>query len=156
MRYARIIIGFILGAILVGCASRKATPTKLATGDWKVAQTSATVEGRWDGKHISSPVRIVAYRDSLVTVSVRPVLGIEAATIRATINGWILHVKVGNRYESGTYADVSRLIGEEVTWPKIQELASGYNPFKAIQVRYQKVDKSGSALRSKEKKNKKK
>lgn len=126
--------------MLASCASQKRM-SLLSTGPWQEVNTTATVEGEWQGKKLSSPVTMHAVRDSVVEVSVRPFLGIEAAKMIATPEGWVIRVVTESADHHGDYQRATELLGELVTWRRLQEFASGENKFTKVKVTYKKIVK---------------
>lgn len=129
---------------LASCGTSKRMSKREApflSGEWTSVRTSAFVQADYKGQHYEASTTMRGYRDSIAIVSVNLLLGIEAARLEATPTQLTISSKMADINASVSYSQASHLLGEEVTWRKMQELVAGVNLFKAMQVEYRKVDK---------------
>lgn len=151
MRILRFCV-LIVTIVLCGCRTTRGVSSSvaksnrvladtLATGRWDVARSRAEIAVDWQGTHYEATVSMVGYRDSLVVVSYAPIFGIEAARLEANEKSLHGTIRIPKKDIKKSYLDASVMLGEKVTWKKMQEFVSGYNPFKKVNVNYLQVNK---------------
>ncbi len=80
------------------------------------------------GQTISANCTMQAVRDSLVVLSIMPILGIELMRIEATPTEIIGIDKMNRQYTQITYDEINRLVTPTVQWTDFQRLACGELP----------------------------
>jgi len=131
-----LLIGFSFG--LSGCHTQKhltqseptteevtqAEPEKWHTCLVQNAQGILTI----GGQTISANCTMQAVRDSLVVLSIMPMLGIELMRIEATPTEIIGIDKMNRQYAKVTYDEINQIVTPTVHWDDFLQLASGELP----------------------------
>lgn len=129
-------IGFSIG--LSGCHTQK----NITKNEPIIEEATQTEPEQWHtclvqnaegiltvgGKTISANSTIQAVRDSLVVLSIMPMLGIELLRIEATPTEVIGIDKMNRQYTQITYDEINRLVTPAVRWTDFQQLACGELP----------------------------
>ncbi len=132
------IVAFVvgIGCGLSGCHTQKVLP--------KTEQTTVVEEEtpKWHtclvqnaqgiltlhGQTITANCTMQAVRDSLVVLSIMPMLGIEMVRIEATPEKVIGIDKMNRQYAAMTYDEINSLLSPTLSWSDLQALASGEMP----------------------------
>lgn len=77
---------------------------------------------------ISASVTMQTVRDSMLIISVMPILGLELARVEATPTEFIAVNKMDGWYVKGTYAEVNRKVRPALNWDTLQQLCSAELP----------------------------
>ncbi len=80
------------------------------------------------GQTISANCTMQAVRDSLVVLSIMPMLGIELMRVEATPAEIIGIDKMNRQYTKVTYEEINKLVTPAIQWTDFQQLASGELP----------------------------
>lgn len=129
-------IGFSIG--LSGCHTQK----HITKNESTIEEAAQTEPEQWHtclvqnaqgiltigGKTISANCTMQAVRDSLVVLSIMPMLGIELMRIEATPTEIIGIDKINRQYTQITYDEINRLVTPTVQWTDFQQLACGELP----------------------------
>ncbi len=102
----------------------QAEPEKWHTCLVQNAQGILTISGQT----ISANCTMQAVRDSLVVLSIMPMLGIELMRIEATPNEIIGIDKMNRQYAKVTYDEINKIVTPTIHWDDFQQLASGELP----------------------------
>lgn len=110
------------------CAGTRRTAhrshTSIPTWHTVEAQGIATLSPERD-KEYKANYRARAVNDSLVVISVMPVLGIELMRIEATQESLLLIDKLNHRYSRLTYKELNSLFATKLTYNHLEQLATG-------------------------------
>ena len=77
-----------------------------------------------DGKTISANCTMQVVRDSMLVISVMPMLGIEVYRLEATPDELIAIDKLNHQYLKTDYARINRYVTPSLTWEDLQQIAS--------------------------------
>lgn len=77
---------------------------------------------------ISATVTMQTVRDSMLTISVMPMLGIEMARLEATPMELIAFDKIHGRYAEATFAELNRKLTPSLNWDELQQICTGELP----------------------------
>ena len=117
--------------ILTGCGVKKQVVQTVAEEpedetSWHtclIQGTRATVYR--NGEPLMSSVVLQTVRDSMIVISVTPVLGMEIMRLEATpleIRGFD---KMHGQYAEATFAEINRQLRPELNWDQLQEICIG-------------------------------
>lgn len=81
-----------------------------------------------DNRTVRAQCTMQTVRDSLVVISVMPMLGIELIRIEATPEHVMGIDKMNRRYAVVTYDEINQYLMPKVTWQDLQDLAAGELP----------------------------
>jgi hypothetical protein len=81
-----------------------------------------------NGDRMSSSVTMQTVRDSMIVISVTPMLGIELMRLEATPVSLIAIDKIHGQYTETTYAELNRKLTPTLNWDILQQLCSGELP----------------------------
>ena len=125
MGYRLRVIGYgLVVALLCGCASQKIS--KRSETQWHTMQAKNVRTTLWvDQKTYTVNCTYQAVRDSMIVVSVRPLLGIEVARIEATPKQIVVIDKVHAEYTPVNYKTLNLVVKPHVTYKTLQEFVSG-------------------------------
>ena len=125
MGYKLRVIGYgLVVALLCGCASQKIS--KRSETQWHTMQAKNVRTTLWvDQKTYTVNCTYQAVRDSMIVVSVRPLLGIEVARIEATPKQVVVIDKVHAEYTPVNYKTLNLVVKPHVTYKTLQEFVSG-------------------------------
>lgn len=128
---------FILVALLLmGCGTKKkvvtTTPAPIeepAVPAWHTCliQNARAVVSTEDEK-ISANVTMQTVRDSMLVISVMPMLGMEMVRVEATPFEVIAIDKLHGRYARATYTELNRKLTPGINWDVLQQLCSAELP----------------------------
>ena len=122
--------GFAIG--LTGCYTQKVAvqpqPTEPAEEKETLWHTclmqGAKVTLTMDGQTISANCTMQIVRDSMLVISVMPMLGIEVYRLEATPEELIAIDKMNHQYLKTDYARINRYVTPSLTWEDLQQIAS--------------------------------
>ena len=77
-----------------------------------------------DGQTISANCTMQVVRDSMLVISVMPMLGIEVYRLEATPDELIAIDKLNHQYLKTDYARINRYVTPSLTWEDLQQIAS--------------------------------
>lgn len=89
---------------------------------------NARVTVNKDGSKFSSAVNMQVVRDSMLVISVTPLLGIELYRLEATPFEIIGIDKMQGQYARATYHEINRKLTPNLNWDTLQELCSAELP----------------------------
>lgn len=89
---------------------------------------NARVTVNKDGNKFSSAVNMQVVRDSMLVISVTPLLGIEIYRLEATPLEVIGFDKMQGQYARATYHEINRKLTPNLNWDTLQELCSAELP----------------------------
>ncbi len=88
------------------------------------AQATVTTEN----DRISAAVTMQVVRDSMLVISVMPMLGMEMLRVEATPLEVIAIDKIHGQYATATYAELNRKLTPSLNWDILQQLCSAELP----------------------------
>ena len=133
----KLALAFALAIGLVGCGTKKkvaeSTPepevVAPAPPAWHTcAIPNARVTVNKDGNKFSSSVNMQVVRDSMLVISVTPLLGMELYRLEATPFEIIGIDKIQGQYARATYHEINRKLTPNLNWDTLQELCSAELP----------------------------
>ena len=77
-----------------------------------------------DGKTISANCTMQVVRDSMLVISVMPMLGIEVYRLEAAPDELIAIDKLNHQYLRTDYAHINKYVAPSLTWEDLQQIAS--------------------------------
>ena len=77
-----------------------------------------------DGQTITANCTMQVVRDSMLVISVMPMLGIEVYRLEATPEELIAIDKMNHQYLKTDYAKINRYVTPSLTWEDLQQIAS--------------------------------
>ena len=136
MKRIEYIVCLLFILLLTGCgAQRKAGSSKTPTEPEPAAPawhtclmqgarvTLVTVEDR-----LSANATMQVVRDSMLVISIMPMLGIEMMRIEATPTEVLGIDKVHGRYARATYSELNKQLTPDINWDILQQTCSGELP----------------------------
>lgn len=109
----------------------KPQPNK-PTGRWHTFQTPNAMVSLTMGKQdMNVKCQVQAVWDSILIVSVSPVLGIELLRAEVTPNNLLLVDKMHKRYSLVTYEEANQLIVPAISYNDLQDICTGAIPINA-------------------------
>lgn len=126
---------FILCAILMmaACSTHKQAvsgqQTTISKPKWHtcvISGAKAVVTTNED--RISASVTMQTVRDSLIIISIMPMLGIEMVRLEATPTELVAFDKVHNRYAVTTYKELNERLTPRISWKQLQQICSAELP----------------------------
>lgn len=123
--------------VLTGCGAKKnvvSTPEKVVEPEpeiptWHtclIQGARATLET--DEERISATINMQVVRDSMLIISVMPMLGIEMLRIEATPLQILAIDKVHGRYAISTYSELNKKLTPSINWDVLQQICSAELP----------------------------
>jgi hypothetical protein len=91
--------------------------------EWMNAKASVTT--RQDGKENSFTIHLRAHKDSVIWISVTPLLGIEAARVLITGDSIKVLDRIGSKYRVATMEYINHLLQMKVNFEIVQALLTG-------------------------------
>ena len=145
MSYRLKVIGLLLVAVvLTGCGAKKGLRAK---GEAPEAQAqsvpawhtclipNARVTMITETDRISANATMQVVRDSMLVISVMPMLGIEMLRIEATPTEIIGIDKMHAQYVQASFADINRKLRPTLNWDDLQQICTAELPTGTEQVR---------------------
>lgn len=111
---------------LCGCAARKQvvqTPPKPLHRTAQVAKS--TITATMDEEQYTLYCSIQAIRDSVISMSLQLIPGLEVVRLYATPDQVIGLDKMGKRYISTSWTELAQTSGTDISWQYIQRIAMG-------------------------------
>ena len=90
-----------------------------------------------DGEMISANVTMQTVRDSMLVISIMPMLGLEMIRLEATPAEVIGIDKIHGQYAKATFAELNRQLTPQISWEILQQLCSAELPTGAEKARLQ-------------------
>ena len=81
-----------------------------------------------DEERISASMTMQTVHDSMLVISIMPLLGMEMLRIEATPTEFIAIDKFHGQYTTATYADLNRQLTPELNWDVLQQLCAAELP----------------------------
>lgn len=135
MRLNKYIAIFAAALLLVGCGAKKAAVSpELAvvepvTPPWHTCLIQgAKAKVQTGGTKISANVTMQTVYDSMLVISVMPMLGIEMMRLEATPFELIAIDKLHGQYAKATFADLNRKLTPSLNWDVLQQICSAELP----------------------------
>lgn len=125
----------IAALVLAGCGtSKRAVGGKQAVVEPEVPKwhtcliqnAKATIVK--DGEMISANVTMQTVRDSMLVISIMPMLGLEMIRLEATPADVIGIDKIHGQYAKATFAELNRQLTPQISWEILQQLCSAELP----------------------------
>ena len=119
---------------LMGCAAKKGAvshqPSEVSQEKaWHTCLMQGVQIGvSTDDEKLSSGATMQVVRDSMLIISVMPMLNIEMLRLEATPDELIIIDKLNNRYARTDYTTVNRKIVPQISWHVLQQLCSAELP----------------------------
>ena len=134
MKREKYIVFLLAALVLVSCGtkkkavveSRKPKVESVPTWHTCLTQGQATVSTNED--KLSATFLMQTVRDSMLVISVMPLLGMEMIRIEATPTELTAIDKIHGRYAKATYADLNRKLTPDLNWDILQQLCSAELP----------------------------
>lgn len=136
MNKTRYTILLLSALFLVACGAKKKVVTnepavisEPAVPAWHtclIQGARMTVET--DDQELSAATTMQVVRDSMLIISVMPMLGLEMLRIEATPQQIIGIDKMHGRYAVATYDEINRRVRPAITWETLQQLCSAELP----------------------------
>jgi len=118
-----------LAVLFSGCGVKRSVipaPQEAAWHTCLIQGARATVNA--DGQSYSAAVIMQTVRDSMLVISVTPMLGIEMMRIEATPFEITGINKMDGTYASATFADLNRKLSPTLNWDVLQQVCSAELP----------------------------
>lgn len=134
MRAYKLIIPLVAALLLVGCGTKKKAahgegPELPSAPTWNTCLIqNARAIVTMGGEKMSASVTMQTVRDSMLVISVMPVLGIEMMRVEATPKGVTAIDKIHSRYAFATYAEINKRLTPKLNWTVLQQLCSAELP----------------------------
>lgn len=129
----RHIVFLCVALVMIGCGTKKrATVTpepEVAVPTWHtclIQSARATVIR--NGDKLSSPVTMQTVHDSMLVISVTPMLGMEMMRLEATPTEMIAIDKIHGQYATATYAELNRKLTPSLNWDILQQVCTAELP----------------------------
>lgn len=81
-----------------------------------------------DDEQISASITMQTVRDSMLVISIMPMLGLELLRIEATPTEVIGIDKIHNQYAKATYSELNRKLTPDISWTILQQLCTAELP----------------------------
>ena len=132
MKNRRYIVLFLAALLMVGCGTKKKiqpTPTEPVAPAWHtcVVQGAHATVSRGNDR-LSATVNMQTVRDSMIIISVMPMLGIEMLRLEATPQQMIAIDKVHGQYAVTTFEQLNRQLTPQLTWQILQQISTAELP----------------------------
>ena len=132
MKSEKYIVLILLALVLVGCGTKKKAVSgeRLAVSGptWHTCLTQGQATVITDEDKMSAAIMMQAVRDSMLVISVMPMLGMEMIRLEATPLELTAIDKIHGRYAKATYADLNRKLTPSLNWDVLQQLCSAELP----------------------------
>lgn len=141
MRSNKIIVFCLTALMLVSCGIKKGVQkpdTKADIPTWHtclIQSARATVIR--DGETMASNILMQTVRDSMLVISMTPLLGMEAMRLEATPTQLIGIDKLHGQYTTATFAELNRKLTPDLNWDILQQVCSAELPNGAQRARLQ-------------------
>lgn len=136
MRLSKTIIFLFAALMFIGCGTKKkVAETVQETKEEPVVPVWHTclIQGAratvtTDEDRISAAITMQTVHDSMLVISIMPMLGIEMARLEATPTEMIAIDKMHGKYAKATYAELNRQLTPDLNWDILQQIASAELP----------------------------
>ena len=124
----------LLALVLVGCGTKKRvqktdrSADRVQTPTWHTCLTQGQATVSTDEDKMSAAIMMQAVRDSMLVISVMPMLGMEMIRLEATPLEVIAIDKIHGRYAKASYADLNRKLTPSLNWDVLQQICSAELP----------------------------
>ena len=139
----------LLSLLMTGCGTKKGAVKNEEPKDEKpvwhtclIQSARATV--RTDDDTFSSPVTMQTVHDSMLVISITPMLGMEMMRIEATPTQIIAIDKLHAQYAQVTYAELNRKLTPDLNWDILQQLCAAELPTGSEKARIHYAFESGT------------
>ena len=128
------IVLILLALVLVGCGTKKKTitnhqsPITNQVPTWHTCLTQGQATVSTDEDKMSAAIMMQAVRDSMLVISVMPMLGMEMIRLEATPTELTAIDKIHGRYAKASYADLNRKLTPALNWDVLQQICSAELP----------------------------
>ena len=132
MKSEKYIVLILLALVLVGCGTKKKAvsnqPSAVSIPTWHTCLTQGQATVSTDEDKMSAAIMMQAVRDSMLVISVMPMLGMEMIRLEATPLEVIAIDKIHGRYAKASYADLNRKLTPSLNWDVLQQICSAELP----------------------------
>ena len=134
MKSKRYIVCLLAVLTLIGCGTKKKVSRPVADSQPDVPQwRTCLIQGARttisaNGSQYAAAVTMQTVRDSMLVISVMPMLGVEIIRFEATPFEMTGINKLEGTYATTTYAEVNRRLVPTVNWDVLQQLCSAELP----------------------------
>lgn len=135
LKVKKYIILALAAVLMVGCGVKKAAVTKeTVTKEAMVPQWhTCLIQGAHaivskGSDRVSASVTMQTVRDSMIIISVMPMLGIEMLRLEATPEQLIAIDKIHGQYAVTTFAELNNKLTPKLSWKVLQQMTSGELP----------------------------
>ena len=144
MKQTRYIVCLLAALLLAGCGTKKKiAETKPAEPEvviptWHtclIQNARATVTTNTD--RVSANITMQTVHDSMLVISVMPMLGIEMMRLEATPTELIAIDKIHGQYAQATYADLNKKLTPSINWDVLQQICAAELPTGSEKARLQ-------------------
>lgn len=129
----RLLISVLISCsiLLTGCGAKKkiVSPEKPAEPSWHtclIQGAQGTVIT--DEERISASMTMQTVHDSMLVISIMPMLGMEMFRVEATPTELIAIDKLHGNYATATYSEINRRLTPELNWDILQQLCAAELP----------------------------
>ena len=129
MRLNKYIVLVAAVIVLASCGTKKAIVTPETEVTWHtclIQGARATITH--DGDSYSASITMQTVRDSMIVITVMPMLGIEMARLEATPMELTAIDKIHGQYAELTYAELNRKLTPSLNWDVLQQISTGEMP----------------------------
>lgn len=132
MKGNRIIIG-VMVLLLCGCGAKKKMVQPVEPEPVVPAWHTCLIQGAQatvitDGDRLSAAVTMQTVYDSMIVISVMPMLGMEMMRVEATPTQLIAIDKLHGQYAKATFADLNRQLTPSLNWDILQQICTAELP----------------------------
>lgn len=145
MQFDRYIVTILAAIVMIGCGVKKKAVSEQssATGEpevptWHtclIQNARATVIT--DEDRLTANVTMQTVHDSMLVISIMPMLGMEMLRVEATPMELIAIDKIHGRYAQTTYAELNKRLTPSLNWDILQQLCSAELPTGSEKARLQ-------------------
>jgi len=123
---------------LVGCGTKKKAASSgrkarveqqtVETPAWHTCLTQARATITTDEDKLSANIAMQSVRDSMLVISIMPLLGMEMIRVEATPTELTAIDKMQGRYATASFADLNRKLTPSLNWDILQQVCSAELP----------------------------
>lgn len=140
MKYRNTFIVLSSLLLLCGCGAKKKVVQPVEPEPEIPAWHTCLIQGARAVVHtqtdkISAAVTMQTVRDSMIVITVMPMLGIEMARLEATPMELTVIDKIHGQYAELTYAELNRKLTPSLNWDVLQQISTGEMPLGAEKAR---------------------
>ena len=133
MKYKSIFIVLSSALLLCSCGAKKKAVHPVEPQPVVPAWHTCLIQGAQatvitDEDKVSSSVTMQTVHDSMIVISVMPMLGMEMMRVEATPTQIIAIDKLHGRYAKATFADLNRQLTPSLNWDILQQLCTAELP----------------------------